>query len=104
MRQPIAAPFRKAVEQQDTLPLPAVKLVSISGGGLLTLRQVRERCGLNQVQLARAAGVRPIVVDWCERDRAVKPAEAAQILAALARCLAGMPTRTACGLWEGKQS
>ena len=94
-------PFlREIIEQQDTLPLPVIKLVCVSGGGLLTLRQVRERCGLNQVQLARAASVRPIVVDWCERGRAVRPWEAAQILAALARCLACVPTIK---VWEGGQ-
>lgn len=96
-------PRRETVEQQDTLPQPAVKLVYVYSGGLLTLRQVRERCDLNQVQLARAAGVRPIVVDWCERGRAVRPEEAAQILAALARCMAHVPTRTAFDLWEGGQ-
>jgi DNA-binding XRE family transcriptional regulator len=103
MRHPVETARRETVEQQDTLPLPAVKLVSVSGGGLLTLRQVRERCGFNQVQLARAAGVRPIVVDWCERGRAVRPGEAAQILAALAHLLASVRTRTAFDLWEGGQ-
>jgi DNA-binding XRE family transcriptional regulator len=103
MRHPIEASLRELVEQQDTLPLPAVKLVYVYSGGLLTLRQVRERCGLNQVQLAQAAGVRPIVVDWCERGRAVRPGETAQILAALARVLSTMRTRHALELWEGGQ-
>jgi hypothetical protein len=95
--------MRELVEQQDTLPLPAVKLVYVSGDGLLTLRQVRERCGLNVVQLAKVAGVRPIVVDWCERSRAVTPVEAARILAALAHLLESVPTRQAFAVWEGKQ-
>lgn len=103
MRHPIETSLRETVEQQDTLPLPAVKLVPVYVGGLLTLRQVRERCGLNQVQLARAAGVRPIVVDWCERGRAVRPVEAAKILAALTHLLASLPTRNAFDQWEGGQ-
>ncbi|HLX40807.1 MAG TPA: helix-turn-helix transcriptional regulator [Ktedonobacteraceae bacterium] len=101
MRHPVETAPGETVEQQDTLPLPAVKLVYVYGGGLLALRQVRERCGLNQVQLARAAGVRPIVVDWCERGRAVRSAEVAQILAALAQILGSVPTRTAFALSEG---
>jgi DNA-binding XRE family transcriptional regulator len=104
MRHLLETPPREMVEQQDTLPLPVVKLVYVYSGALLTLRQVRERCGLNQVQLARAAGVRPIVVDWCERGRAVRPGEAAQILAALAHVLRTMPTRHAFDRWEGGQS
>jgi DNA-binding XRE family transcriptional regulator len=103
MKHPVETPWRELVEQQDTLPLPAVKLVYVYSGGLLTLRQVRERCGLNVVQLAKAAGVRPIVVDWCERGRAVRPGEAAQILAALAHVLSTMRTRHALELWEGGQ-
>ena len=103
MKNPLETPLRELVEQQDTLPLPAVKLVYVSSDGLLTLRQVRERCGLNVVQLAKVAGVRPIVVDWCERSRAVRPVEAAQILAALAHALTTMRTRQALELWEGGQ-
>ena len=94
-------PLRQALEQQDTLPLPAIKVVYVHSCGLLTLRQVREGCGLNQVQLARSAGVRPIVVDWCERGRAVRSDEAAQILAALARCLNRVPASGMFGLGEG---
>ncbi|HLJ32490.1 MAG TPA: helix-turn-helix transcriptional regulator, partial [Ktedonobacteraceae bacterium] len=100
---PLEIPLRDTIEQQDTQPLPAIKLVYLQSSGLLTLRQVRERCGLNQVQLAKAAGVRPIVVDWCERGRAVRPDESARILAALAHCVANVQTRTAFGVWEGEQ-
>jgi DNA-binding XRE family transcriptional regulator len=103
MRHHVETTLRELVEQQDTLPLPVVKLVYVYGGGLLTLRQVRERCGLNQVQLARMAGVRPIIVDWCERGRTVRPGEAAQVLAALAHVLSAMRTRHALELWEGGQ-
>ena len=103
MKHPIETPLREPVEQQDTLPLPVVKLVYVSSSGQLTLRQVRERCGLNVVQLARTAGVRPIVVDWCERGRAVRPMEAALILAALAQVLRTMPTRHAFEMWGGNQ-
>ena len=103
MRHPVETALRELVEQQDTLPLPAVKRVCVSGGGLLTLRQVRERCGLNVVQLAKMAGVRPIVVDWCERGRAVRTGEAAQILAALAHVLRNMRTRNGFDVWEGGQ-
>ena len=103
MRHPVKTTLREMVEQQDTLPLPVVKLVYVSSSGLLTLRQVREHCGLNQVQLARAAGVRPIVVDWFERGRTVRPGEATQILAALAQVLRNVPTHYAFDRWEGGQ-
>ena len=96
-------PLREAIERQDTLSLPVIKVVYVHSSGLLTLRQVREGCGLNQVQLARAAGVRPAVVDWCERGRAVRTDEAAHILAALARCLDGVPVRGAFRLWKGER-
>lgn len=100
MRNPVEMVQREAAEQQDTQPLHALKLVHVYGG-LLTVRQVRERCGLNPVQCAKAAGVRPIVVDWFERGRAVRPAEAAQILAALANAIREMRTRAAFDLWDG---
>ena len=99
MRYPPETPLRDTIEQQDTVPLPAIKLVYVHSSGLLTLRQVRERCGFNQVQVARVAGVRPIVVDWCERGRTVTAAEAARILAALAQMVDDMPARTAFRLW-----
>lgn len=101
MEYPPEIALSGAIEWQDTLPLPVVKVVYVHSDGLLTLRQVREGCRLNQVQLARAADVRPIVVDWCERGRAVRPSEVAQILAALVQCLDGMPACSAFGLWEG---
>lgn len=101
LRHSVETPLRDIIEEQDTVPLPVIKLVYVHSGGLLTLRQVRERCGFNQVQVARAAGVRPIAVDWCERGRAVTPAEAARILAALAQMVDDMPARTAFGPWEG---
>ncbi|HLJ33481.1 MAG TPA: helix-turn-helix transcriptional regulator [Ktedonobacteraceae bacterium] len=104
MRNSFEMALRNSIEQQDTIPLPAIKLVYVHSGGLLTLRQVRECCGFNQVQLARASGVRPVVVDWCERGRTVTPTEAARILAALAHMLDNMPIRTAFGLWEGRLS
>lgn len=90
--------FRASIERQETQPLPAVRLVYVRGDGLLTLRQVREGCRLNVVQLAQVARIRPIVVDWCERGRMVRADETAQILAALARCLTEKPARTTFGL------
>ena len=102
MRHFIETTPREMVEQQDTMPLPVIKLVYVRSDGLLTLRQVRERCGLNQVQLAQAAGVRPIVVDWYERGRAVQSEEAARILAALARVLVSSSVRRR-NHWEGGQ-
>lgn len=93
--------LREAIELQETMPLPVVKVVYVRSDGLLTLRQVREGCGLNLVQLARAAKLRPIVVDWCERGRGVRPAETAQILTALAGYLNGVPRCSTFGLWEG---
>lgn len=104
MRNPVEMARRNPIEEQDTLPLPAIKLVYVYSGGLLTLRQIREGCGLNQVQLAKAADVRPIVVDWCERGRAVRPAEVVRILTALAHALDNMPTRPASERWEGRLS
>ena len=95
--------LKEQVEQQDTQPVPVVRLVSAGGGGLLTLRQVRERCGLNQIQLAKVAGVRPVVVDWCERGRAVRPDEARRILEVLAQCMSDVHTPTTFVEWEGEQ-
>ena len=104
MRHLVETTPRTIVEQQDTMPLPVIKLVYVRSDGLLTLRQVRERCGLNQVQLAQLAGVRPIVVDWYERGRAVSSVEATQILAALAQTLSNKQTRNAWHQWERGQS
>lgn len=104
MDYPPETSLRDSIEQQDTLPLPTIKLVYVRSDGLLTLRMVREGCGLNVVQLAQVAGLRPIVVDWCERGRVVRVDETAQILAALARCLTGRPVHTTVRLWEGKRS
>lgn len=101
VRHSIEIPPEKTIELQDTQPLSVVRLVS--GTGLLTLRQVRERCGLNQVQLARAAGGRPAVVDWCERGRAVTSAETVQILAALARSFEEMPAHSTYVSWKGER-
>ncbi|MGB8344676.1 MAG: helix-turn-helix transcriptional regulator [Ktedonobacteraceae bacterium] len=101
MRNLVETPPREAVDQQDTQMLPTFKVVYVYGDGLLTLRQVRERCSLNQVQLAKAANVRPIVVDWFERGRAVMPTEAAQVLETLARLVGEIHTHHPFDLWEG---
>ena len=93
----------KTLDQHDTQLLPTFKVVYVYGDGLLTLRQVRERYGLNQVQLAKAAGVRPIVVDWFERGRAVMPGEAAQVLNTLAHLIGEMHPNNSFDLWEGGQ-
>jgi len=93
----------KTSDQQDTQVMPTFKVVYVYGDGLLTLRKVRERCGLNQVQLAKAAGVRPIVVDWFERGRAVMPGEAAQVLNTLSHLIGEMHTYHPFDLWEGGQ-
>lgn len=95
--------LRGSADQQDTQMLPTFKVVHVYGDGLLTLRQVRERWGLNQVQLAKAANVRPIVVDWFERGRAVMPSEAAQVLETLAHLVDEIRTSNLFDLWEGGQ-
>ena len=94
-------PLREAIEHQDTIPLPVIKVVYVHCSGLLTLRQIRENCGLNSVQLERAAGLRPLVVDWCERGRAVRPSEVVQVLVTLARYLDDMPVSDPSDFWKG---
>jgi len=103
VRNLVETPPREAVDQQDTQMLPTFKVVYVYGDGLLTLRQVRERCSLNQVQLAKAAGVRPIVVDWFERGRAVMPSEAAQALDTLANVIGKRQTNHPFDVWEGEK-
>lgn len=87
---------------QDTQPLPAIKLVYVYDSGLLTVRQVRERCGLNHVQLAKLADVRPIVVDWFERDVNVRREEAARLLNALAGCIRERRQNTLFDMWKSE--
>ncbi|MGB8344728.1 MAG: helix-turn-helix transcriptional regulator [Ktedonobacteraceae bacterium] len=93
----------KTLDQQETQVMPTFKVLYVYGDGLLILRKVRERCGLNQVQLAKAAGVRPIVVDWFERGRAVMPGEAAQVLDTLAHLIGEIHPNNPFDLWEGGQ-
>ncbi len=63
--------------EQDTMPLPSIKLVPIH---LPTVREIRERCRMSYFEVAMAAGVNPRVVYWMEQGIAVSSQEARKIL------------------------
>lgn len=92
---------RVMIAAQQTFPLPRI------GRTLPTLRQVREQCQMNHVQLARLAGVRSFIAFCMEGGISVSVADAEAVLATLSlltRQVYGFGNVRGIRLKEGKRA
>ena len=74
--------------EQITMPFPLIRRL------LPTPQQIREHFKLSYFEVAREAGVNPLIVYWIEHDIGVYPLEAQAVLAALSRHTNGKHTYT----------